>query len=989
VSTPARLVARRVVLFLAVAAFTLVFASSASAASFDAHGSAEQVYATGLPAGAAVSLLDSSDAVVETRNANSRGGTLFRDVDPGSGYRVRLDSSGELSDPLTVLTTQSAPPSTDIYDQTVPNDGYGYLTTRDGTKLAYSVHPPTDVTNVGGVDLPPNPAGNSVPAPTLIEYSGYGYAKPDGPQSGIATLANLMGFTVVDINMRGTGCSGGSFDFFEPLQSLDGYDIVETVARQPWVAHNKVGMLGISYGGISQLFTGQTRPPSLAAITPLSVIDQVQTTLYPGGILNTGFAYAWAQERQREARPADPADPNNGAQSWAVQRVADGDTTCRDNQDMHPEAADLEAKIRANDHYVPEVADPLSPITFVDKINVPVFMACQWTDEQTGGHCPTLASRMTGTDKKWFTYTNGTHVDSLSPEVYNRLYDFLNIYVAQQAPPPAQTAFIQLSAPLVFQTIFGIDGPGGAPPAMTLPPDPIQVMPTYELARDAFEAQPPIRVLFDNGAGNTDNPGWPYPAFEQSFAAFPVPGVTARSWYLAPGGTLADAPAGGAARADGFTWDADARPRTDFTGDTGSGDNGLWTATPPYQWSQDPARHAVAYATDPLGDDTTVLGSGRVDLWVKSSTPDVDLQVTISEVRPDGKETFVQNGWVRARARALDQAKSTELEPVLSLREEDFAPMPPDRFVPVTVPLYYEGHAYRAGSRVRVRVSAPNGDQPIWSFNETEPAGTGEVEIGYGVDMPSRLVLPEVSGVDVPDQLPPCPGLRGEPCRDYVPFDNDTRVLDTFPRPGGATPLRVPLVPAFASCTSPNSQHVPPLSAASCTPAALESSLLTTSSTGKGSGFLRLDAVVGDPGTPADEADLGIIASTSDVLNAGDGSDYSGQVILRTKIRITDRANGASGATAGTVQDSDFSLPMDCVPTASAAIGATCSISTTADTLVPGFAREGARTVLGGFSAEVMDVGADGSVTPAEGACPPACGSGDEYAFLRQGLFLP
>ena len=40
------------------------------------------------------------------------------------------------------------------------------------------------------------------------------------------------------------------------------------------------------------------------------------------------------------------------------------------------------AKIRANDHYVPEVADPLAPVTFVDKINVPVFQACQWTDEQ-------------------------------------------------------------------------------------------------------------------------------------------------------------------------------------------------------------------------------------------------------------------------------------------------------------------------------------------------------------------------------------------------------------------------------------------------------------------------------------------------------------------------------------------------------------------------------------------------------------------------------
>ena len=46
-----------------------------------------------------------------------------------------------------MLTDQPAPPSTDVYDQTIPTSGYGYLTTRDGTKLAIDVHPPQDVTS--------------------------------------------------------------------------------------------------------------------------------------------------------------------------------------------------------------------------------------------------------------------------------------------------------------------------------------------------------------------------------------------------------------------------------------------------------------------------------------------------------------------------------------------------------------------------------------------------------------------------------------------------------------------------------------------------------------------------------------------------------------------------------------------------------------------------------------------------------------------------
>jgi hypothetical protein len=564
-----------------------------------------------------------------------------------------------------------------------------------------------------------------------------------------------MGFTVVDVNMRGTGCSGGAFDFFEPLQSLDGYDVIETVARQSWVANHKVGMLGISYGGISQLFTAQTQPPSLAAVAPLSVIDQTQTTLYPGGILNTGFAFNWALERMHDAMPSGP----NAGQGWAYDRIQGGDQTCKDDQALHGEAVDLVQKVRDNDHYVPAVADPLAPITFVHKIKVPVFMACQFTDEQTGGHCPTLAEHMTGTTRKWFTFTNGTHVDSLDPETYNRLYDFFELFVAKEAPI-LKSAAVQASAPLAMQAIFGIQGP------MTLPTDPIQQQPTYDLALSAFEALPSIRVLFDNGAGNAGNPGWPYPGFEHSFDRFPIPGTTARSWYVGDGGTLAKSKKAGAGT-DSFTWDPQARPLTDFSGDTGSGTDGLWTATPPYKWTQDPDGTAVSWLTKPLDENTTVIGAGALHLWVRSSTPNVDLQTTISEVRPDGKETFVQGGWVRANERKLDAAKSTPLEPVLSLRAADVAPMPAGKFVEVVVPLYYQGHAYRTGSQIRVRVAAPNGDQPIWSFSETDPAGTAHVDIGHGPDMPSRLVLPVVSGVGVPTGLPPCPGLRGEPCRAY------------------------------------------------------------------------------------------------------------------------------------------------------------------------------------------------------------------------------
>src|SRR2546423_2682811 len=326
----------------AALAFAFMTGAGVAEAKFDAHGSAGQVYVTGLGSHAQMSLLNSAGHTVATKRADGLGGLLFRNVKPGGGYHVRLSGGGAESGLLTVLSTRSAPPSTNVYKQTIPKKGYGYLTTRDGTKLAIDVHPPEDVSGTLPTGyLPALPSG---PAPTLIEYSGYGYANPAGPTNGIAVIANIMGFTVVDVNMRGTGCSGGAFDFFEPLQNLDGYDVIETIARQPWVRGHKVGMMGISYGGISQLFTAQTRPPSLAAISPLSVIDATQTTLYPGGILNTGFAVAWAKERIHDAKPASP----NGGQAWAYPRIPNGGQICKANHVLHGEAVNHLAKSRAS-----------------------------------------------------------------------------------------------------------------------------------------------------------------------------------------------------------------------------------------------------------------------------------------------------------------------------------------------------------------------------------------------------------------------------------------------------------------------------------------------------------------------------------------------------------------------------------------------------------------------------------------------------------------
>src|SRR5690606_6944487 len=190
----------------------------------------------------------------------------------------------------------------------------------------------------------------------------------DGPNAPEALLAGVLGYATVGVNMRGTGCSGGAYDFFEPLQLLDGYDVIETVAAQPWAG--KVGMVGISFPGISQLFVASVRPPNLAAITPLAVISGVDTTLAPGGTLNNGFALEWARMVLNRAAPY--------GQGWEQKRVDQGDTICAENRLLHSQKVDVIQKALSFPYYVPEIYDPLNPRTFVDRINVPIFTTGAW-----------------------------------------------------------------------------------------------------------------------------------------------------------------------------------------------------------------------------------------------------------------------------------------------------------------------------------------------------------------------------------------------------------------------------------------------------------------------------------------------------------------------------------------------------------------------------------------------------------------------------------
>lgn len=221
--------------------------------------------------------------------------------------------------------------------------------------------------------------------------------------------------------------------------------------------------------------------------------------------------------------------------------------------------------------------------------------------------------------------------------------------------------------------------------------------------------------------------------------------------------------------------------------------------------------------------------------------------------------------------------------------------------------------------------------------------------------------------------------------------------LAGHPRPKGATPKRDSLVIAYAQCTAPNSAHGPSLGTPSCAPPTPTSAWLTVGDpviNGNPANFIgssRLDVC---PSSGCVAPDIRITISMVDVrctpalatatppvCAGGSFSAYTGSVRVRYLWRITDHCNvpGPSpcGGTPATLLDiPPFAFSMPCVPGAPGA-GATCSIATTANSVLPGAIVGGQRMNIRSH-VEIDDGGMDGNAN-----------TGPDTLFVEEGVFVP
>jgi predicted acyl esterase len=690
--------------------------------------------------------------VLDPSNLDGQSLTDGTVVLPGAGYVIQDDTTDppNWSGTFSVLALDDVPAANFYEQQTlygVPyspltgyeweqSSGYQYIEMRDGVLLSAMVRFPDSLIYGEG------------PHPTVVTYSGYAPSRPDRIDSG-ALIANALGYATVSVNMRGSGCSGGVFDVFNRAQHADGYDIIETVARQDWALHGQAGMVGLSYPGISQLYVASTRPPSLAAIVPLSTIADAWEMQWPGGIYNAGFTRQWVEQREQ--------DSEQGGSSWVTERIADGDSQCEENLKLSAHSVDFEPFFRGLSMR-PGTADDRDLNLLIEQIEAPVYYGGSFQDEQTGAQFGSMLDRFHNVAALKVQLSNGRHPDGYSPASVYRWFEFLEFYLAERIPE--LNSLVRSLGSSQFGSSFGLD-------EVTFEDDRFTDFESYDAALEAYEQEPTVRVLFESGAAPDQPVGTPVARFEASYPSWPVDSAPSRKWFVGPEGQLLDSapePEG----ADSWRFDPEAGTSTFF------GPAGYQLLAPLWDidWTRFGPGDVASYVTQPFGESTVIAGPAIAELWVRSPVDDVMVQVTLTEVRPDDTEVLVQTGWLRLGHRAATEGEGLRL--VRSYSEDEFDPVPVDEWVMAQVAIPSVAHAVRAGSSLRMSVSSPGRNHGTWEFETPDYEQVPSFSLGYGGLRASSLTMSTLPGIEIAEGLPPCPSLRGQPCRAYLPSPNVT-----------------------------------------------------------------------------------------------------------------------------------------------------------------------------------------------------------------------
>jgi predicted acyl esterase len=448
-----------------------------------------------------------------------------------------------------------------------------------------------------------------------------------------ATMFATRGMIAADVDVRGTGGSGGdlSGNYFSPREARDGYDLVEYFGTQPY-STGKVGMSGGSYVGITQYLTAEQQPPHLAAITPqVAISDLYRDGFAHGGIPSLFFDLQYLGVQGAPGSAGINTDP------WLLQQ-----TLAAKLGQSPPGSIAFDYLERPYDD---AFYRDRSPIYNARKIQVPVLDIGQWHDGLLRGETemysalarrPGVETRLLmdpcthkGCGAPFAPLTNPPGVGDTEALIFEFLDHYLRGTDIPRRPPVS----------------YYLQGSGGYRAAAAWPP------------KSTRERRLPL------GDGTLGGPLAP-DAAEPSYVSDPLAGFSmAFSQY----GTVAATP-----------------------------------YVPTDQRLEGP--QGLTFRTAPLQRSRQLTGPIALHLVAASTATDTDWYVKLADVAPDGSETIITDGALRASQRELDRRRSTPARPYHT--HTGAQPIEPNRFYRYAIEVWPTAYELAPGHRLQVRLTS-------------------------------------------------------------------------------------------------------------------------------------------------------------------------------------------------------------------------------------------------------------------------------------------
>lgn len=508
----------------------------------------------------------------------------------------------------------------------------------------------------------------------------------------------------VSASIRGTGCSGGTYDLFDRVHARDGREIIEWLADRPW-SLNRVGLYGASYSGITALLIASTEPPSLGAVSANLVIgDLYRGIAYPGGVPNFAFPGAWTAGFQPQ-----------GDTAGTLQGVQAGDEICAQNVALREPAnpADqptLAMYSRRRDDTMYQVR---SPVTYAERINAPIYIAQAWQDEQTGPRGGTVM--------------------------------FNAVDPAPASPPGTpESQGPVYESPKLFRATNGYHSTGGGMAA----DDAQDWFDFWLLGKETgIMDEPSVELRFGRGAGEESHGSF-------ALESFPVRDADVWERYYLDDGTLsATAPkeAGSAQFISGS-------PRQSWVfGTEGAG-----------QVTLSDGPDIVRFSGPPVDSPKMLAGPMSARLYIETTAPDTDLFVTIFDEGPDGRITPLQRGLLRGSHRMVDQERSWYTDDGTMIRpyraHRNTTEVTPGEITRFDVEVFPVGHLLYPDHRLMITVGSPPATDGFWGYEPISQSGLNTLH--QSPDHPSSIVVPLFEWDDALPEKPDCGEPTGYRCVD-------------------------------------------------------------------------------------------------------------------------------------------------------------------------------------------------------------------------------